>query len=68
MDYKFLLDIGLIILFVKPIPTWLYFTMLITSLLLMGYKTYFKAIFQSIHLKLLQFDQPTQKHVQYSLI
>ena len=26
--------------------------MLITSLLLMGYKTYFKAIFQSIHLKL----------------
>lgn len=44
--------LGLIILFVKPIPTWLYFTMLITSLLLMGYKTYFKAIFQSIHLKL----------------
>lgn len=46
------LVLGLIILFVKPIPTWLYFTMLITSLLLMGYKTYFKAIFQSIHLKL----------------
>lgn len=44
--------LGLIILFVKPIPTWLYFTILITSLLLMGYKTYFKAIFQSIHLKL----------------
>ena len=46
------LVLGLIILFVKPIPTWLYFTMLITSLLLMGYKTYFEAIFQSIHLKL----------------
>ena len=46
------LVLGLIILFVKPIPTWLYFTMLITRLLLMGYKTYFKAIFQSIHLKL----------------
>ena len=46
------LVLGLIILFVKPIPTWLYFTMLITSLLLMGYKTYFKSIFQSIHLKL----------------
>ena len=46
------LVLGVIILFVKPIPTWLYFTMLITSLLLMGYKTYFKAIFQSIHLKL----------------
>ena len=46
------LVLGLIILFVKPIPTWLYFTMLITSLLLMGYKTYFKAIYQSIHLKL----------------
>lgn len=46
------LVLGLIILFVKPIPTWLYFTMLIISLLLMGYKTYFKAIYQSIHLKL----------------
>ncbi len=50
--YSVGLVLGLIILFVKPMPTWLYFTMLITSLLLMGYKTYFKAIHQSIHLKL----------------
>ncbi len=46
------LVLGLIVLFVKAMPTWCYIVLLISSLLAMGYKTYIKAVHQAIHLRL----------------
>lgn len=45
------LIIGVVVLFV-PMSKWLFYTLLVISALLMGYKTYLKAILQLRHLKI----------------
>ncbi len=49
--YSIGIILGLVVIFAK-LPTYLYWTMLVLSALLMGYKTYYKAILQLKQLKL----------------